>query len=108
MKITIDIDLDDLLTVVEDEESGCEYYEMADSQEIHNNIKNKIENTIIDNIRYSSYLFDKEAKEIIKEHSDEIINEVIKKVTEKIMSSKKIVEFKKELIDKLFKGIEGE
>ena len=108
MKITIDIDLDDLLTVVEDEESGCEYYEVASSQELHNNIKDKIENTIVDNIRYSDYLFDKEAKAIIKEHSDEIINEVIKKVTEKIMSSKKIIEFKKELIDKLLKDIVGE
>ena len=107
MKITIDIDLEDLLTQVEDEESGNMYYQVAESQELHDNIKQNIESTILQNIRYNDYTFDKEAKAIIKEHSDEIIAKVIDKVTEKIMSSKKIVEFKQSIVDSIVKAVEN-
>lgn len=106
MKITIDIELEDLLTEVEDEESGNVYYQVAETKELHDNIKQNIESTILRKIRYKDYTFDKEAKALIQEHNDEIINEVIKKVTEKIMSSKKIVDFKRSIVDTILKEVE--
>lgn len=108
MKITIDVDLEDLLTEVEDEESGYTYYVPADNQEIKNNIKNRIESTILDNVNYkTSNIFINEAKDIIRKHTNEIVETTIKNVTERIMNSKKIMEFRRELLDKMLKEFDN-
>ena len=98
MKITIDIDLDDLLEEVEDAESGNTYYEVKEDTNLKHDIEQKIKDNIINNLQYSSYRgIALGIENIVKECKEEIVEKVVKTVSQKIIQTKAIRDFKKQL-----------
>ncbi len=98
MKIVIDIDLVDLLKEVEDEESGNTYYEIKNKEEFKEDIRATISDQITDNIRYNfSFEITQEIKKLVGENKNEIIDKVVKEVSKKIIESKAIHDFRKQL-----------
>ncbi len=98
MKITIDIGLDDLLQEVEDYESGNIYYEVKEDNILKSDIKREIKDNIINNIQYEHYKgIALGIEDIIKECKEEIIEKVVKTVSQKIIQTKAIKDFKKQL-----------
>lgn len=98
MKVVIDIDLDDLLEEVEDDESGNTYYEVKEDNLLKNDIRSKIKDTIISNLHFDSYRgISLGIENLIKECKEEIIEKVVNNVSKKIIQSKAIKDFKKQL-----------
>lgn len=97
MKVIINIDLDDLLEEVEDDE-GNTYYQVKKDSLLENDIKHKIKETVIERVHYDNYsTITMGIMNFIKECKPEIISEVVKQVSKKIIESKAIHDFRKQL-----------
>lgn len=98
MKITIEIGLDDLLEEVEDAESGNTYYEIKEDTNLKYDIEQNIKNTIINNLHYDAYRgIATGIENIVKECKEEIVEKVVKTVSQKIIQTKAMRDFKKQL-----------
>ncbi len=98
MKITIEIGLDDLLEEFEDAESGNTYYEVKEDTNLKHDIEQDIKNTVINNLKYDSYRgIALGVENIVKECKEEIVEKVVKTVSQKIIQTKAIRDFKKQL-----------
>ena len=97
MKVIIDIDLDDLLEEVEDDEFGNTYYQVKNSM-LEDDIRHKIKETVINRVLCDNYSsITRGINDFIKECKPEIVNEVVKQVSKKIIESKAIHDFRKQL-----------
>lgn len=96
MKVVIDVDLDDLLEEVETEEGT--YYEVKSDSGLEDDIRYKIKETVINRVHCDNYsTITNGINNLIKECKSEIVNEVVKQVSKKIIESKAIHDFRKQL-----------
>lgn len=97
MKVMIEIDLDDLLEEVEDDE-GNTYYQVKRDSLLEDDIRYKIKETVINRVLCDNYsAITRGINDFIKECKPEIVNEVIKQVSKKIIESKAIHDFRRQL-----------
>lgn len=73
-----------------DEDQFNDYYGLDFKEEVMNNAVHAVVGSIINNAKSPAFIASKKVEEIIKEHSDEIIEGVITRVTEKIARKKAI------------------
>ena len=104
MKITIDVGLDDLLKKVNDYDWDTDtynnsHYELKDSSVLEKDIREKLVNEVYHNIKYHTDWFKDMVNEVLTYNKREIVDEVIKEVSKKIINQKAIKDFKKSLED---------
>ena len=106
MKIKVDVDLN-LNDIFETDENGEIVFKTDD--EIEEVLKEKIIDTIILDIQnkylernvYDINKIDELIKQVINQEKQKIINEIIKRSTDKILNSKTIIDYKKKTIKEL-------
>ena len=99
MKITVDLELGDFLEEDFDFDEVTNTLRLKDECEMKNTITQKIVDYITQNIRYNLKINPNDViDKFIKENKQEIIDKVIEKVSNKIIVTKQIKDFKESII----------
>ena len=99
MKITVDLELEDFLEEDFDFDGVTNTLRLKDECEMKNTITQKIVDYITQNIRYSLKINPNDViDKFIKENKQEIIDKVIEKVSNKIIVTKQIKDFKESIM----------